>query len=277
MNKVKKILTLVIMAVIFFGCSKETAVPKKVIIATVSPLLAKEKYHDEIVSLKEMQYKDLQKKRAAAEAKAEADAKLLAEKKIAETQKNQTVSKGTNTTTTHNNSGTSTNNAQSSTTTVIKTKPQVPNNHPVEYWTSVENEIASLCNTERAKVGVGPLSNNESLRTIARFKTNDMLQNEYFDHISPSGVSPSDLAGTFGYDYSTFGENIWMTGTNSLKDHPELLDMFKANVTAQKIVTAWMNSPGHRANILNVKFNKIGVGVSFSTYGRAYATQEFSN
>jgi uncharacterized protein YkwD len=156
------------------------------------------------------------------------------------------------------------------------TKPVLPNNVNVEYWAEIENEVLRLCNIERAKAGVKPLQGNEALREIARYKSNDMLQNNYFNHVSPSGVQPWDLAKIFGYSYTTFGENIWMMSGSS--NDPSYETRFRAIITAEKIVTDWMNSPGHRANILNAKFGRLGVGIAYSPKAlKGYATQAFSN
>lgn len=142
--------------------------------------------------------------------------------------------------------------------------------HPVEYKASIEEEILVLVNQERAKAGVKPLVMNETLRSMARYKSNDMLQHDYFDHTSPNIGGLSNLSKKFNYSYTTIGENIWMAKASSV-------DYLRQNATAAKIMDGWMNSPGHKANILNPVFGKIGVGVTLSTDGLSHATQEFSN
>ena len=159
-------------------------------------------------------------------------------------------------------------------------KSQSSNKYDVEYLTTIENSIITLCNNERAKVSKGSLSNNNTLMTIARFKSNEMLQYGYFAHVSKvTGIAPFDLAKTFGWKSNSFGENIWYMAMDIPNDdnRSAALAFFKANMTAKKIVTDWMNSAGHRANILNDTYNRIGVGVAFSTTGKVYATQSFSN
>lgn len=159
-----------------------------------------------------------------------------------------------------------------------KNRPALASKYNVEYLITVENEVVRLCNVERQKAGIQPLSNNEMLRQVARYKSNDMLQNNYFAHESPStGYQPWDLASTFNYSYKAFGENIWMTKVEGDLSSPNAMLDYRSSVTAQKMVQDWMNSPGHKANILNPNFNKIGVGVAFSDCGRSYATQEFSD
>ncbi|ERI89915.1 SCP-like protein [Clostridiales bacterium oral taxon 876 str. F0540] len=149
--------------------------------------------------------------------------------------------------------------------------------YPVEYLTAIENQIVALCNNERAKVSAPPLQINETLRKVARYKSNEMLQNNYFSHSSPvTGYMPWDLAKkNFGYSYSTFGENLWMSKMSS--EDAKYTEQFRATITAAQIVKDWMNSPGHKANILNKNFRRIGVGLAFSSKNKAYSAQEFSN
>lgn len=137
-----------------------------------------------------------------------------------------------------------------------------------EYLQKVEDDIIVLCNKERTKAGVKPLAGNEVLRQSARYKSNEMLQYNYFDHNSPiTGYKPWELAKTFGYSYTAFGENIWYGSGYS-----------REAITAKLIVDSWMNSPGHRSNILNKDFGRIGVGVVYSAVNKKVeATQQFSN
>ncbi|MFA6339001.1 MAG: CAP domain-containing protein [Candidatus Paceibacterota bacterium] len=89
------------------------------------------------------------------------------------------------------------------------------------------------------------LTFNKTLNAIALKKTNDMFEKGYFEHISPSGVGVSDLAKEAGYEYVILGENL---ASGDFKDDEALVD-------------AWMASPGHRANILNSRFQEIGIAV----------------
>ena len=145
--------------------------------------------------------------------------------------------------------------------------PSIPQNHNVEFLAQVENEILNLCNNERAKAGLKPLSMDETMRKAARYKAEEMLQYGYFDHNSPYTGSPFQLLQKFHVSYNTAGENIQSsTGAG------------RASVTAQSIVNRWMNSPGHRANILNGNFGRMGIGVAFSSDGNlAYESQLFAN
>ncbi|MDD4773277.1 MAG: CAP domain-containing protein [Eubacteriales bacterium] len=107
----------------------------------------------------------------------------------------------------------------------------------------IEREVTQLVNVIRAENGLGALTIDETLSQTARAKAVDMAQNNYFSHTSPTYGSPFDMMKQFGVDYNTAGENI-----------------AKGYSTAQAVVDGWMNSPGHRANILNASFTHTGVG-----------------
>ncbi|MGD6942100.1 CAP domain-containing protein [Cytobacillus gottheilii] len=106
-----------------------------------------------------------------------------------------------------------------------------------------EQQVLDLTNAERAKYGVPALKLDTELSKVAREKSNDMKSKGYFDHNSPTYGSPFDMMKQFGISYKTAGENIAM-GQRS----------------PQEVVTAWMNSEGHRKNILNANFTHLGVG-----------------
>ncbi|QVY60027.1 CAP domain-containing protein [Cytobacillus gottheilii] len=106
-----------------------------------------------------------------------------------------------------------------------------------------EQQVLDLTNAERAKYGVPALKLDTELSKVAREKSNDMKAKGYFDHNSPTYGSPFDMMKQFGISYKTAGENIAM-GQRS----------------PQEVVTAWMNSEGHRKNILNANFTHLGVG-----------------
>ena len=106
-----------------------------------------------------------------------------------------------------------------------------------------EKEVVRLVNVERAKYGLGALTENWELSRIARYKSQDMHDVGYFSHTSPTYGSPFTMIKNFGLTYRSAGENI-AYGYRTPSD----------------VVTGWMNSPGHRANILNGSFKQIGVG-----------------
>ena len=108
---------------------------------------------------------------------------------------------------------------------------------------SFEREVVRLVNEVRAKHGLKPLAENWELSRVARYKSQDMVDNRYFSHTSPTYGTPFQMIRAFGLTYRTAGENIAY-----------------GQRTPQAVVNAWMNSSGHRANILNVSYTQIGVG-----------------
>lgn len=106
-----------------------------------------------------------------------------------------------------------------------------------------EKEVVRLVNEIRAQNGLGALSINTELSRVARIKSQDMHDKGYFSHTSPTYGSPFDMMTAFGIRYRTAGENIAM-----------------GYRTPQSVVDGWMNSDGHRRNILNSSFTQIGMG-----------------
>ncbi len=98
--------------------------------------------------------------------------------------------------------------------------------------------------------GLPALIGNETLNRNAQIKLDDMFAKQYFEHVSPTGVGPGDIAKAVGYAYVIVGENLALGDFGS----------------DEKLVTAWMNSPGHRANILNRFYQEIGVAVGKGMY-----------
>lgn len=121
--------------------------------------------------------------------------------------------------------------------------------------TSYEEEVVRLVNVERTKRGLSPLASDWQLSRVARYKSQDMRDNGYFSHTSPTYGSPFQMMRSFGISYRSAGENI-----------------AKGQKTPAAVVRAWMNSSGHRANILNAGFTHIGVGYVASGH---YWTQMF--
>jgi len=154
-------------------------------------------------------------------------------------------------------------------TTVPSGVPANPNNKSFKYMEAVEKEILTYVNEERAKAGLNPLTWEEQMRPIARYKSNNMLQYNYFEHNTPSlnNASPMDLATKyFKYNTNSYGENLFYSQGYA-----------ESTTTAKYLVDQWMNSPGHRANILNGSWTKMSAGVVFSSQGNwVYATQHFS-
>lgn len=123
---------------------------------------------------------------------------------------------------------------------------------------AIEKEVVRLTNIERQKYGLSPLKHNWQLSRVARYKSEDMKNRGYFSHTSPTYGSPFKMMSDFRIKYSAAGENIAM-----------------GQRTAQDVVRGWMNSSGHRANILNKNFTEIGVGYAKNSSGRTYWTQMF--
>lgn len=118
---------------------------------------------------------------------------------------------------------------------------------------SDEKEVFDLINKQRTNNGLPALKNDSEVQRIARIKAQDMVDNNYFSHNSPTYGSPFDMLKSFKVSYKTAGENIAANSSNS------------------SAVTAWMNSSGHKANILNSSFNYTGIGVvSSPRYGKMY-------
>ena len=118
-----------------------------------------------------------------------------------------------------------------------------------------ENKVLELVNAERAKYGLTALQMDESVRKVARIKSSDMSQNNYFSHTSPTYGTPFEMLKSYGISYRSAGENIAAGYTS-----PEA------------VVKGWMNSSGHRANILNASYTHIGIGYEASGH---YWTQMF--
>ena len=121
-------------------------------------------------------------------------------------------------------------------------------------------EVVRLVNIERQKAGLTAFNPSAELSKVARTKSEDMAKNNYFSHTSPNYGSPFDMMKSFGIKYRTAGENI-----------------AKGYHTAESVVRGWMNSSGHRANILNPNFETIGVGAYTNSNGTIYWTQMFTN
>ena len=119
--------------------------------------------------------------------------------------------------------------------------------------TSDEWEVFNLINQQRSQNGLSPLKIDYEVQRVARIKAQDMVNNNYFSHTSPTYGSPFNMLNNFKVSYRTAGENIAGNSSNSAA------------------VTAWMNSSGHKANILNSSFNYTGIGViNGSKYGKIF-------
>lgn len=118
---------------------------------------------------------------------------------------------------------------------------------------SNEKEVFELINKQRTNNGLKELKVDEELQRVARIKAQDMVDNNYFSHTSPTYGSPFQMLNSFKISYKTAAENIAGNSSNT------------------GAVNSWMNSSGHKANILNSSYNYTGIGVvSSPKYGRIF-------
>lgn len=134
-------------------------------------------------------------------------------------------------------------------------KLNIPN---IDNVKNIEEQVLTLVNTERAKRRLAGLDMDWELQRVARMKSKDMAEKNYFSHQSPTYGSPFDMMKHFGIDYTSAGENI-----------------ASGQKTPEAVMQSWMNSQGHRENILNPEFTHIGVGFyRGGNYGTMW-TQQF--
>lgn len=119
-------------------------------------------------------------------------------------------------------------------------KLNIPN---IDNVKNVEEEVLTLVNQERSKIGLKPLQMDWELSRVARMKSQDMAQKNYFSHTSPTYGSPFDMMKQFGINFRTAGENI-----------------ASGQQTPKEVMESWMNSQGHRENILKPDYTHLGVG-----------------
>ncbi len=140
---------------------------------------------------------------------------------------------------------------QNSTGTQDSSTPSQTEN--INGLTADEQEIFNLVNAQRTAAGLVALSIDTEVQKVARDKAQDMVDNNYFSHTSPIYGSPFDMMKSYGIKYKAAGENIAGNSSNS------------------GAVNAWMNSEGHKANILSNNYNYTGIGVvSSPKYGKIY-------
>ncbi|WP_409299749.1 CAP domain-containing protein [Peribacillus sp. SCS-155] len=159
---------------------------------------------------------------------------------------------------------------QVSYTALVKANPQISNPNIIQVGQfiniptnttqtqSLTSQVVSLVNKERAKVGLPDLKADTQLAVVAKAKSEEMRDKNYFDHNSPTYGSPFEMMTSFGINYKYAGENI-----------------AAGQVTAQEVMTSWMQSPGHKANILSKNYTYIGVGYAKGGSYGYYWTQQF--
>lgn len=134
-------------------------------------------------------------------------------------------------------------------------KITIPEGSPLK---TLETEVIRLVNVERARNGLSALGYNWQAARVARIKSQDMINNRYFSHYSPIYGSPFKMMESYGLKFSSAAENI-----------------AKGQRTPQEVMNSWMNSAGHRANILSKTVTQIGVGAAKDSNGTLYWTQMF--
>jgi uncharacterized YkwD family protein/spore coat assembly protein SafA len=128
----------------------------------------------------------------------------------------------------------------------------------IDHIKRIEHTVIQLCNQERAKYGLPALRPDWEVSRVARHKSQDMRDRRYFAHQSPTYGSPFDMLRAYRVPFRSAAENIAMGQRN-----------------AQEVVRMWMNSAGHRQNILGRGYTHIGVGYAEGGSGRFYWTQIF--
>lgn len=128
--------------------------------------------------------------------------------------------------------------------------PEIPEGNSGQGAETEAQEILRLVNAERAKNGLAALTLSDKLCELARLKAEDMVANNYFDHTSPTYGTPFEMMRKFGVSYRSAGENI-----------------AAGQRTPEEVMHAWMNSSGHRANILSADYTELGVGVAIGQRG----------
>ena len=121
-----------------------------------------------------------------------------------------------------------------------------------------EQKAGNLLNSDRAAYGLPPLVIDPALSRIARIKSEDMRDNQYFSHTSPTYGDVRSMLRHFGLEFSAAGENI------------------ARHATIEKAQAAFLSSPGHRRNIMSSAYTRVGLGVALDPKGFVYLTQIFA-
>ena len=172
---------------------------------------------------------------------------------ITETPDNNAGSNGNNGSTTPDN------NQNDNGSVNVSGLPTLPTNYSTTIQSSAEQKILELMNEKRVAAGLKPLTMDNTLLDVARYKSNHMIQYNYFSHTNPDGTNWTNWLKTLGYKYTATAENI---AYNSY-DPVELFNQ-------------WWNSSGHRQNMMNPNYTKVGIGV-LKGNGKYMGTQTFSN
>lgn len=145
---------------------------------------------------------------------------------------------------------------------LVATETTVPQVHPVQTVvpdSSESQQALNLLNQDRANQGLPPLRLNAQLSNLALYYAQDMSNRQFFSHNNPEGQSPFDRMHKWGVPFGYAGENLAI------------------NVNIASAEQAFMNSSGHRANILNPHYTQVGIGVQHTSRGNVYVVQEFTD
>lgn len=137
--------------------------------------------------------------------------------------------------------------------------PALPEKYPISVQADAETKILELMNQKRVEAGLKPLTMDNTLLEVARYKSNHMIQNNYFSHTNPDGTKWTNWLKTIGYKYSAAAENIAYNSYDPVQ-----------------LFNQWWNSSGHRQNMMNPSYTKVGIGVVYGN-NKYMGTQEFSN
>jgi uncharacterized protein YkwD len=137
--------------------------------------------------------------------------------------------------------------------------PKLSQNYSVNIQQFAESKILELMNEKRTEAGLSALALDNTLLQIARYKSNDMIQNNYFDHTTLQGQKWTSWLDAINYQYTTTGENIAYNNYDPIQ-----------------LFNQWWNSPEHKANMMNSSYTKVGIGV-LEGNGKYMGTQTFSN
>ncbi|WP_082224706.1 CAP domain-containing protein [Halolamina rubra] len=164
---------------------------------------------------------------------------------------------------------------------VTKTKPtpQEPKTPSSERYNvdveEIENLIHQKMNEHREENGLEPLTRNESLDAVARYKSWDMAQRDYFAHTGPNGTEHTDLRGRYGSDCGYTGQNLQKQVFTAEESYPyPQSKLYDSDQIATDAVTSLLNSPGHRENALSPHYDSQGIGVFVDENGTVFVTQE---
>lgn len=151
------------------------------------------------------------------------------------------------------------NNISNENNSNINKLPPLPEVYSTTIEASAEEKILELMNGKRREAGLKPLTMDNTLRDVARYKSSHMIQYNYFNHTNPDGTTWQNWLKTLGYSYTATAENIAYNSSS-----------------AEKLFDQWWNSAGHKANMMNPSYTKVGIGVIYGN-GKHMGTQTFSN